>query len=491
MSMRYTLKTIITFTILLVAAAGLSACDSLTDGYDQDPNQATEARGDLLFNGASTTLIMFHEGNLARFSSIFTNQSTGSDRQYARVNRYEVNSSDIDSDWSTGYADVLGDLNTAKTQARATGQTLLLNFSRVLEAHTFGQMAALFGDIPFTAAFQGSGELNPEFVAQAEVYSSLQDSLDLAIEELEAYQDLGDGAPGPDLVFGDTSLDIYYGGDVESWIQLAYTLKGRLHLHTAEYASALQAIQDGGMDGASRNLIAPHEGSFNVNANLWWSFINVYRGGYLTANEAYAPSLLNPASDLYRGNTKTDDSDRFGFYYTGSDPAYSLNTGGGAAFGAASAYPLLRYAESELIRAEAILQSDGDTQDAIDALNRARDANATYYGGSYADYELADFQAGGISEDVPNGVTQTAENALLTEILEEKYLSTVGSIEAFNDFRRTDNFLQIPLKEGETAPVGRLPYAAIELQANESAPEQSSVTSETPVNGSFSYSAID
>lgn len=483
--MKYALRTI-AFILLVGAALSFSACDSFTEGYDQDPNSATEAPADLIFNGAATTTIMFHEGNLARFASIFTNQGTGSDRQYARVNRYDISASDIDSDWSIAYADVLGDLAVAKQQGRRGGQTVLVNFSRILEAHTFGQLAALFGDIPLQGTFEGRENLNPEFLGQANAYAQIQDSLDVAIEGLEAYQEDED-AVDLALEFGDTTLDFYYEGDVNNWINLGYALKARYHLHTGDYGAALTALDD--IEGDFADLIAPHQGSFDNNANLWWSFINVYRGGYLTANNAEAPALLDSTSAQFRGG---EDNSRFEFYYLGGSAAtYGFNTRAGGGFGAAADYPMLRDAELELIRAEAILKSGGSNNDALAALNAARAMNADYYSADIDELDLSDFQSGGAFADVPSGVTQSVENALLTEVLEEKYLSNVGQLEAFNDFRRTDNFLQIPLKEGESAPIGRFPYASIETQANTSAPEQPSNTSETPVNAALDYGPIN
>ena len=50
---------------------------------------------------------------------------------------------------------------------------------------------------------------------------------------------------------------------------------------------------------------------------------------------------------------------------------------------------------------------------------------------------MADLAEGGIA----GRPGESAEDALLHEILEEKYASLVGQIEVFNDLRRTDNYL--------------------------------------------------
>lgn len=473
--MRYACKSL---SLLLAAllVVGLTGCDSLTEGYDEDPNDPTDASVELVLNSAQVASILFQDGNHARIAGVWSGHLTGSDRQYLAFNNYDANASAFDNMWITGYADVIGDLAVAKRKARAANNRLILGIAKTVEAHTFGTKAALHGDIPFTEASQGNENLNPAFDAQADVYQGVIDSLDAAIADLEA----GGISPG--------GMDIFYGGDAEAWIEAAYTLKARYLLHTAQYAEALTAAQNG-ISSPENNMMAPHGNSNYVDANPFYLFHDIERTGYMTANDSYAAGLLDEETDDYRGDAKTDESARFAYYFTGEEGAYDLNTAEGGYFGQASDYPLVTYVENELIRAEAILQSGGAASDALAALNNARAAHAVQFGeGTYEAYALSDFASGGIAN--PGGMSQ--ENALLYEILEEKYLSLMAHIETFNDLRRTDNFIGIPIKSGSQLPQ-RFLIAQTEINANNNISEGDvqSLSTPTPVNAQIDYTGVN
>jgi len=69
----------------------------------------------------------------------------------------------------------------------------------------------------------------------------------------------------------------------------------------------------------------------------------------------------------------------------------------------------------------------------------------------------------------------------LEEILIEKYTSCYGQLEAFNDMRRTDNYIGIPLKVGTTAYPERFLIPQNEIDANDNA-EVIDLYTPTPVN---------
>ncbi len=445
--------------LALLLVVGLVGCDSLTEGYDQDPNQPTDAPADLVLNSAQVASILFQDGNHARMAGMFSGHLTGSDRQYSRMNTYSVVAGDFDNMWITAYADVIGDLTVAKRKARAANNRLVVGIAKVVEAHTFGTLTALHGNVPFGQAAAGESNLNPAFDDQMTIYQGVVDSLDAAIADLEA----GGISPG--------GLDVFYNGNADAWIEAAHTLKARYLMHMGQYEAALTAAQSGISD-PSNNMVAPHGNSNYVDANPFYLFHDIERTGYLTANDSYAARLLDASTDAYRGNAKTDESARFGHYFVTTDAGYDLNTAEGGYFGQATDYTLVSHVENELIKAEATLQSGGSAADALAALNTARAANSAAFDGGYEAYELSDFADGGIAN--PDGMSQ--ENALLTEILEEKYLSLMAHIETFNDLRRTDNFLGVPPKTGDQLPQ-RFLIAQVEVNANANAPE--------PIPGTF------
>jgi len=471
--------------LAVVLAVGITACD-LTDGFDEDPNAPGDAPATKVLNSAEVAAILFQDGNHARLTSFLTEQLNGADRQYAGQDRsqYNITASDVNNLWITGYADAIGDLEVVKEKARNSNNDLLLGIAQAVQALTFGTKASLHGDIPYQEAAQGNDNLNPSFDSQLLVYDeAVIAQLDSAITNINN----GGVSPGAD--------DEFYGGAAGPWIEAANTLKARYTLHLAHVDQGpasdytFQDVYDAadeGISSTSNNLVAPHGESNGVNANPFWQFRDD-RGDDLDANGSYAARLLDEDSGVYRGNAKTDETGRFDFYFFGSDGDYDMkgngstdaaNEDGDFAYAKAQDFPIATYAENELIKAEAALHVSlqGGSQtfgDALTALNNARSANEQKFGGTYEDYEASDFQSGGIAN--PGGLTQ--EQALLKEILEEKYLVLISNIEAFADLRRTNNYAEVQAGaevlqfDGSGDAPERFPYAQSEVTGNENVPD--------------------
>jgi len=476
------------FFLVLILAIGITACD-VTDGFDEDPNAPGDAPASKVLNSAEVGAILFQDGNHARVTSFWTEQLNGADRQYAGQDRpqYGLSATDVNNLWITGYADAIGDLTVVAEKAQASGNSLLLGIAQTVEALTFGTKTSLHGGIPYREAVQGNENLNPEFDPQLEVYNGVIQDLDTAMVNLNE----GGISPGED--------DVFYQGNADLWIEAANTLKARYMLHVAHvdaepvgqytFEDVYQATQEG-ISGTPNNLVAPHGQALAVNANPFWQFRND-RGDDLDATGSYAARLLDENSDLYRGNAKTDETERFSFYFFGEEPDYdmagnaSTNDQPGFFYSRSTDFPIATYVENELIAAEAALHSDQQGFGvALEALNNARSANEQKFGGTYEDYEEADFQSGGILN--PNGNMTQAE-ALLKEILEEKYVSLISNIEAYADLRRTENFAGIQDSEGEVLTMDglpqRFPIAQSEVTGNENVPDPiPGIQSTTPAN---------
>ena len=69
------------------------------------------------------------------------------------------------------------------------------------------------------------------------------------------------------------------------------------------------------------------------------------------------------------------------------------------------------------------------------------------------------------------------------EILEEKYISLIGSLQVFHDTRRTDNILNVPIKSSTaTAIPQRFLYPQSEIGSNINFPGVVDLFTKTPVN---------
>ena len=440
------------YTSLLLLGLGLSlgSCQDFVDGLDVNPNAPASADAQNMLQGVELADGLIHEGEAARISSMWTAQFTGSNQQYISINRYEVTAGNFDNVWSTIYIDVATQSRIAAARALEEKNQRLAGIFQILEAHTMGTATSLFGDIPFRQVGDRLNFPNPAYDPQSQIYSDLQQQLDAGIANVNGTG----GAP----------RDLYYQGNPTKWVEAANTLKARYYLHTKQYDLARQAALQG-ISSTSNDMLIPHKESDGAE-NFYYQF-NSERVSYLTAYGSYAARLLDPARSSQannRNNAKTNESGRFGYFFTPSFSStqpdnYELLPNSGFS-DPAEDFPLITYSETQLILAETYARA-GDLNNALTALNNHRAALAVKYsglGGRYDDYTLA---------DIPGGGTQAN---MIREVLTERYVTFIGQVEPYNDARRTDNLIGLPNKgTGSTLPQ-RFLYSQSEVNTNTNIP---------------------
>lgn len=495
------MKNITIISIGIVLLLG-SSCKKITEGINVDPNKPTDVgtRYDLLINGAELSATLLNEGSLARLGGMYSRTFTGSDRQYTSLYNYEITAGEFDDNWDRLYGIVIANSAVTITKATALNDKTSTGIAQVIQAMAFGLAADLWGDVPFKEAGDPDKFPTPHFDAQASVYAGVQTLLSNAIANLSANVGAGPGAK-----------DFFYRGSRTKWLAAAYTLKARFYLHTKEYDNAVTNAMLG-ISSATNNMVAPHGPSYLSSFNVYYSFLTYDRSAYMNASISYAADLLNPSKPTYRGNIKTDEGDRFNYLFreglntSDLDPNvlvdfdWNVPTSWNGFFGATTSFPLVSFEENKLILAEAYIKSaTQDPINALSALNSVRGyfnagggsttsgstvSTSTYYtsfGKVYLPYLIADFLPGGIKNALTSG--QTQNQALLKEILTERYVTFIGQIEQFNDVRRTKNYLGIPAVKGTKLPQ-RFLYAQSEINTNPNTPAVSSTDlfKETPVN---------
>jgi hypothetical protein len=445
------LRTIKIGSIGLVAALMATSCsqDLMTD-INQNPNQAEDAPLSTIVTSALTGSILPIEGENARIAGIWAQNFKGTDRQYSAYDVYGVTASDFH--WEHFY---YGNIQQANIAIDKAGQNQFYSgICKVTKANSFGLMTSLWGDIPFSEANDLVNLPNPKLDAQSDVYSGVQAMLDEAIADLNS----GNGTD-------DAGVDFFYSGSNESWIKAANTMKARYYMHVGDYSAAETAANAGITDPAS-NMLIPHEGVYGQNMNVYSSFGEQDRQGYMAATEAYLPTILDSLGA--KNDAKTDESARFADLYIGKgSPAdYDLNYSGGL-FSATSSFPVATASETHLILAEIASRNSNDA-DALFHLNAVRQFLAAKYpSGQYDDYAASDFAT---SAD------------LLYAIMLEKYCSMVGQIEVFNDLRRSKNLIGIQPKGTAVKLPQRYLIPQDELNGNTSISTSGDLFQETPVN---------
>ena len=460
-------------------------CTSYVEDSNVNLDSLTDSDAKNLFQGVLLADQFFQTSSVARDAMIWLNQANGEDRQYIALNNWNnTTASEFDDSWNIAYVNCITQAKLTEAKATKEVNPNLKGAAQVIEAHCMGTVTALWGDAPYSEIDITGNTLAPKYDSQASIYIKLQLLLDDAIVNLNST--IGSGIP--------SSKDIYYAGDASKWISLAHSLKARYYLHVKDYTNAkAQALL--GINAASGDMKAVFGNSYVQNFNPYYSFLVYDRDTYMSGN-GYAARLLDPTDPLYRGNAKTDESARFAFTYNQEYfSPYSLNIYGGdyggtnGKFGSDSPIPMVTYGEMLLIIAE----SDARTsfESGLTSYNNYRNLlNSGYSIGidntgydtesfSYLDYASSDFNAGGME----NPTNLTNQNALLREIMQERYIYLMANFEGFNDFGRTNNIAEIQLKSGNTGTPQRFMYPQVEINANPNTPSPiPAITTKTPIH---------
>jgi hypothetical protein len=440
------MKNIKTYILLFALGSFMISCSNYTDGINENPNAFTSAPGNLIIGQAQLEVVKLSGSNSSRFSGIFTDQFTGSDRQYITVDNYDVVAGDFDDAWDDLYSDGATQARLAADEGAKNGDKLLVGVSKIIEALLVGEATALWGDVPYSTAFDYTNNPNPTYDAQADVLATVQKLLDEGISN----------------VGSDASVANVYGSPIfvangAKWIEVAHSLKARYYLIAKDYSSAYNEAKMG-ISSANGSLLSSHT-SASGSENLYYQFIIYERGGYLTVNGSNMFKLITGQKDRFLDTP--GDAERAKVYFEVTPNGDELNTSDGGYFAIDASFPIVSWEETKLIEAEAAARTGAD---ALTPFNEVRAHLATVYGG--------DFPASSASGD-----------DLIAQILEEKYLTLPGSMQIFHDVRRTDNMIGVPIKGvGHTKIPQRFFYPQVEINANDNFPGLVDLFEPTPVN---------
>jgi len=441
------MKKIKKYVLLFTVGLALMACSNYTDGINESPNNFTSAPGKLILGQSQLEVVKLSSSGASRYASIFTDQFTGDDRQYINYNNYSMTTGDFDDDWDDLYVAGAAQARLASEAGDEAGDVLLFGVAKIMEALAMGEAAALWGDVPYSQAFNYTENPNPAYDTQASVLAAVQGLLDEAIASV--------GTSTVAAVYG-TPVFV---GNGASWKEIAYSLKARYYLVAKDYANALSAAKLG-ISAANRDLLSSHTAADGAE-NLYWQFIVEQRAGYLTAEGSNLLKLMN--GTRARLLATPGDTQRYAVYFENNNALGGIvpHVSDGGYFAQTASFPIVSFVETKLIEAEAAARTGGD---GLTPFNAVRSHLEAVYGGS--------FPASSASGD-----------ALINQILEEKYISLPGSLQVFHDARRTKNVLGIPVKgTGNPSIPQRFLYPQIEINSNASFPGLADLFDPTPVN---------
>ncbi len=460
----------------------LSCEDSFND-INYNPNDITTdevIHPKLLVKGTMLADISINVSHLQRISGMWSGQYKGLIALYLGLYNYDFSSEESNSAWTYLYNGIIKqNREIAKYYANNTLDTegkSITAITNIIEAHAVGTATSIWGDIPYSEAV--SDVSDPKFDKQSDVYAALHTLIDQAIVYLTD--------PNTENVLEE---DIFFGGDKDRWLEVAYTLKARYYLQTKQYSLAYQAAQNGISSHAGTMKFVPLETRVTGTENLLYRFMVGARSGYMDIDDTYCKDLLSSTASVSRRNAKTNEEARAKFLDAGHSSRTNRTNN---IAGELTPMNLVSYQENLLILAETgartISFDEGLTQlnlvRAFLASGDAFDKRSSTDALAYDAYETADFNSGGMENIDEIDPTR----ALLREIIEERYVSGFGTFIPWNDLRRlrksdTDISVPVPFNTSSvTEHPQRFIISQAELNSNSNAPTGLTIFDKTEVN---------
>ena len=220
------MKKIIKFNTAILIILLLNACSKDFLDVNVDPNNPSSATPELVFPAA----VLSAAGQIGGYYNIvggiwsqYWTQNNASN-QYKNYDGFSIQPTDLNGNFTELYAGCLNDLRFVKEKSKEASNWSFYLMATVMEAYTFQFLADVYDQIPFTEACQGAtGIFTPKYNTGQEVYDGIVARIDTAlIKDLNAstVKDPGDA-------------DFLFGGDMDSWIQFANTLKLKIFLRQA------------------------------------------------------------------------------------------------------------------------------------------------------------------------------------------------------------------------------------------------------------------
>ncbi|WP_378186774.1 SusD/RagB family nutrient-binding outer membrane lipoprotein [Aquimarina sp. W85] len=432
--------------IVLLAATVLASCSDYSDGFNDDPNNFQEAPGNLLIGQANLSVLVLSESGVARTAGIFSDQFTGDDRQYIPLNNYITTAGDYDGMWNDIYADGLKEAVLAEQSGAEDGDQILEGVAQIIQGLLLGEAAALWGDVPFSEALNFIDFPNPSYDEQATVLQNVQEILSNGIANVGS---AGVGIYGVPVYEDNNAL----------WAEIGHSLKARYYMIAGDYPNALLEARLG-ISSRENDLVSSH-GTADGSQNMFYQFTVLYRPGYMNVSNSHLRKLVQ--GEVPRALPTPGDVQRDAFYFFDNTTSekIELNTNEDGFFAIDAGFPIVSWYETKLIEAEAAFRTSGD---ALTPFNEVRAELSVQYGAAFPP-------------------SASVGDQLLEEILEEKYITLIGSAQVYHDLRRTDNLIGVPVKGANATTIPqRFLYPQTEIGANENFPGLIDLFEETDVN---------
>lgn len=487
------MKQLLCVTVSALIIIGTGGCKKDFLDINQNPNTATTeniAPNLLLPNAMHVTgaRISTTYGWAANWMGYWA--PSGTYAPDVQESTYNISNTFQQGQW-TGWYDNLFDYRTAENKAKESGEDFYRGMSIIMQTIGWSSLVDMYGNIPYTKAFDLAGNIQPAYDKGEDIYKDLLVRLDTGIRLVKS---------SPELNPTQKTFDVMFGGNPSLWIKFANTLKLKLLIHQSQIpgfspAAEIAKIVSEGSGFLGMGQTAQVQPGYIVTANK----LNPFWVAYKQNEAGIATNEFFRANNFVLNLLRSNNDERYKRYFEpvggtgttytgvtyGNLPDVNFNSsktsnvaGPGLAKSATQPQWVLTATESLFLQAEAIARGwlTGDAKTAYE--NAVRESfdwlgvpNSTAVANAYLNQTV-------VSTGGPNTITNWASVATGTIdqkarfIVFQKYLSLVGinNLEAWTDWRRLNVPPNVPIstnpaKISNTLPI-RLLYPATEVSYN-------------------------
>jgi len=443
--------------VLLLTAVAFSSCKKgYLDVNEVNPNQTQNPpiNGLLAQVTYQTGLNYYRAGD---YTSNYV-QYLASSNQSSAADTYDF--VDMSSLWYNVY-NVMQDDRIMLQKATELNAYEHIGVAKVMEAMNMSLLISLFGDVPYSEAFDPTN-FKPKYDKAEDIFNASLKLLDEAVVEFNK--------PNPELKL-DGASDLIHNGSIPNWIKTAYALKARLlnrlsktqaYNPTAILDALSKAYTSNGDDAQITSFVGRspwNQVAYNNTQLLlggWLSeqFIDALNGdtyGVVDPRLKYIATITQFGD--YRGTP--NGKGRIG---TGTDDEESYLSVTGFYSKAGAPLLLVTYAEMKFIEAEATFSTD-----------KARSYQA-YLDGIKANMQKIGVPQGEMDAYLTNPAVAVGVAAFTKDLIfKEKYIAMFLQPEAWVDARRFNyqyKDFSLPFNAVLSDYVRRMAYPNTELDRN-------------------------
>jgi hypothetical protein len=300
------MKKYILYIVLITFFVG---CTDNFEDFNTDKKNPAVVAGNGLFSNAQKELVDDVSStnvniNIFKLMSQYWTETTYTDE----ANYDIVNRNISDQIYRNYYRETLKDLDeAAKLIAEETdpvGEATKQNrlaIIEIIEAYAYNRLVDIFGSIIYSEALD-IDNVYPAYDSGPEVYNDLINKVNTALAQL----DPDEGSFG--------SADLIYGGDVESWMKFANTLKIKMGITLADYDASLAestvtSAVDGAFESTGDDAILNYLGASPNQNPLFEDLVASGRKDFVPANTIV--DIMNQLDDPRRDNYFTLFNDEY------------------------------------------------------------------------------------------------------------------------------------------------------------------------------------